>query len=118
MKSSQLKLVYLTLDQKLLLIDAVIKSQFSYCSLIWMLRSSHQRCSAKKVFLEISRNSQEKSCARISFLIKLQAAPATLLKKRLWHNCFPVNSAKFLRTSFLQNTRGRLLLDFQSCNYN
>ena len=32
--------------------------------------------------------------------------PATLLKKRLWHRCFPVNSAKFLRTPFLQNTSG------------
>ena len=31
--------------------------------------------------------------------------PATLLKKRLlWHRCFPVNFAKFLRTTFLQNT--------------
>ena len=26
--------------------------------------------------------------------------PATLLKKRRWHRCFPVNFAKFLRTSF------------------
>ena len=34
----------------------------------------------------------------------------TLLKKRLWHRCFPVNFAKFLRTPFLQNTSGRLLL--------
>ena len=30
--------------------------------------------------------------------------PATLLKKRLWHRCFPVNFAKFIRTPFLQNT--------------
>ena len=29
--------------------------------------------------------------------------PATLLKMRLWHRCFLVNFAKFLRTSFLQN---------------
>ena len=36
--------------------------------------------------------------------------PATLLKKRLWHRCFPVNFAKFLRTPFLQNTSGRLRL--------
>ena len=36
--------------------------------------------------------------------------PATLLKKRLWHRCFPVNFAKLLRTPFLQNTSGRLLL--------
>ena len=30
------------------------------------------RCSVKKVFLEISQNSQENTCARVSFLIKLQ----------------------------------------------
>ena len=30
----------------------------------------------------------------------------TLIKKRLWHKCFPVNFAKFLRTPFLQNTSG------------
>ena len=29
---------------------------------------------------------------------------------RLRHRCFPVNFAKFLRTPFLQNTSGRLLL--------
>ena len=28
--------------------------------------------------------------------------PATLLKKRLWDRCFPVNFAKLLRTTFLQ----------------
>ena len=30
--------------------------------------------------------------------------PSTLLKKRLWHRCFPVKFAKFLGTPFLQNT--------------
>ena len=35
---------------------------------------------------------------------------ATLLKKRLWHRCFPVNFAKFLRAPFLQNTFKRRLL--------
>ena len=35
---------------------------------------------------------------------------ATLLKKRIWYRCFPVNFAKFLRTPFLQNIFGRLLL--------
>ena len=37
-------------------------------------------------------------------------------KKRLWHRCLPVNFAKFLRTPFLQNTSGRLLLK-QSASY-
>ena len=32
-----------------------------------------QRCSVKKVFLEISQNAQENTCAKVSFLIKLQA---------------------------------------------
>ena len=37
---------------------------------------------------------------------------AALLKKRLWHRYFPVNFAKFLRTPILQNTPGRLLLNY------
>ena len=32
-----------------------------------------QRRSVKKVFLEISQNSQENTCARVSFLKELQA---------------------------------------------
>ena len=32
-----------------------------------------QRSSVKKVFSEISQNSQENTCARVSFSIKLQA---------------------------------------------
>ena len=33
-----------------------------------------QRCSVKEVILEISQNLQESTCARVSFLIKLQAS--------------------------------------------
>ena len=42
----------------------------------WRLFSQEavaQTCSVKKVFLEISQNSQENTCARASFLIKLVA---------------------------------------------
>ena len=54
-------------------------------------------CSYKKsVFLKISQNSQENTCARVCSRFQ----PATLLKKRLWHRCFPVNFAKLLRTLF------------------
>ena len=76
----------------------------------YYFRSNYLRCSVKKVFLEISHNSQDNTCARDSFLIKLQARLATLLKKSLWYRYFPVNFAKFLRTPFSQNTSGRLLL--------
>ena len=35
-------------------------------------------CSIKKVFLEISQNSQENTCARVSFLLKLFIKKETL----------------------------------------
>ena len=36
--------------------------------------------------------------------------PATLLKKRLWHRCFPVSFTKFLRTPFISEHPQWLLL--------
>ena len=33
-----------------------------------------------------------------------------IIKNDIWHGCFPVNFAKFLRTPFLQNISGRRLL--------
>ena len=70
-------------------------------------RNTHQGCSVKKVFLEISQNSQENTYARAFFLIKLQALglrPATLLKKRLaqvfsYESCDISNSTFCYRTS-------------------
>ena len=42
--------------------------------------------------------------------IRTFCRPATLLKKRLWHRCSPVNFVKFLTTPFLQSTSESLLL--------
>ena len=49
-----------------------------------LYRSSHQRCSVRKVFFEISRNSHENSCARVSFLIKLEASGLQLYWESIW----------------------------------
>ena len=73
------------------------------------------------MFLKILQNSQKNTCAK-----HLSQAPvktleslfnrftglrhATLLIKIPWHRCFPVNLAKFLKTHFLQNSFGSLLL--------
>ena len=38
-----------------------------------IFKSIRRRCSVKNVFLEILQNSQVNTCARVSFLIKLQA---------------------------------------------
>ena len=69
-------------------------------------------CSVKKLLLEISRNSQENTCVRVSFLIKLHEACNFIKKKTL----VQVFSCEFQKTSkntflFLQNTSGRLLLN-------
>ena len=57
------------------------------------------------VFLEIWQNSQESTCARVSFLIKLQAC--NLIEKETLAHVFPY---KFLQNFeehlFLQNTFG------------
>ena len=76
------------------------------------LEAVTQRCSVKKVFSEISQNSQRNTCTRVSFLIRLNPLrTATLLKKRLWYRCFPVNFVTFLRTSFLTKHLRWLLLN-------
>ena len=51
-----------------------------------------QRCSVKKVFFKISQNSKENTCARLSFLIKLQASGLNYIKKETLAQVF---SCKF-----------------------
>ena len=41
--------------------------------------------------------------------------PATFLKKRLWHRCFPVKFVKFSRTPSSQSTSKQLLLRLIKC---
>ena len=56
-----------------------------------------QRCSVEKSVL---KNFTKLTMKHLCHNLQL----STLLKKRLWHRCFPVNFAKFLRTPFLLNT--------------
>ena len=72
------------------------------------------RCSVKKVFLEILQNSQENTCARVSFLIKLQVSGCNFIslqlywKKRLWlwPGVFLWVLRNFKEHLFLHNTFG------------
>ena len=68
-------------------------------------RSNHRRCSVQKLFLENSQDSQESTCARVSFLIN------SMKKETLAQvfSCEFCNISK-IRTPFLQSTSGRLLL--------
>ena len=52
------------------------KSFSSFLKKIKLIEAVVRMCSVKKVFLEISHDSQENTCVSDSFLIKLQARPA------------------------------------------
>ena len=53
------------------------------------------------MFLEISQNSRENTCTRVSFLIKLQAyRSTTLLKNWLWHRFFSCEFCKISKNTF------------------
>ena len=55
----------------------------NYSRLIKKSEAVVQRCSVKKVFLKISQNSQEKTCAGVSFLMGLHWS---CLKKIVYYN--------------------------------
>ena len=75
------------------------------------LRSIHRRCSVRKGVLgNFARFTGKHLCQSVFLNQVAGLRPAISLKKRLWHRCFPMNFAKFLKTPFLQNTSGRLLL--------
>ena len=69
-------------------------------------RSNHQRCSIQKgVFRNFTKFTGKNLCQGLFFNNVAGLRPATLLKKRLWHRCFPVNFKKFLKTFFIEHLR-------------
>ena len=95
----------LVLSREEININYIISKQV-WLTLLALNRSSHRRCSVRKgVLRNFAKSTGKYLCQRL-FLNKV----AGLRHRCLWHRCFPVNFAKFLRTSFLQNTSGRLLL--------
>ena len=61
-------------------------------------KSSHRRCSVRKGVLRNFSKFRGKHLCQSLFFNKAAGLPATLLKKRLWHRCFPMSFVKFLRT--------------------
>ena len=66
------------------------------------LRSSRPEVFCKKGVLgNFAKFTGKHLCQSLFFNKVAGLRPATLLKKVLWHRCFPVNFAKFLRTPFI-----------------
>ena len=80
-------------------------------------RGSRQEVFCRKGALRIFAKFTEKNLCQSLFLNKVaDLRPATLLNKRLWHKCFPVNFANFLRTFVLLKHLRRLLLNIPCKN--
>ena len=58
-----------------------------------------RRYSVNNVFLEISQNSQKSTCARVSFLMKLQASACNFTKKETLAQVFSKISSEFCEIS-------------------
>ena len=84
--------------QKSSLIHPVVKSR-------QILEKSEvivQRCSTKKVFLEVSKNSQENTCARVSFLCNFIKKES--LTQVFSCECCEISKNTFSYECFLQST--------------
>ena len=75
------------------------------------IRSSRPEVFCLKLVLRnFEKFTGKHTCESLFFNKVAGLRPATLLKKRLWHRCFLVNFANFLRTPFSHNTSRQLLL--------
>ena len=79
---------------------------------LWIIcRGSHRRSSLRKgVHRNFAKFTGKHLCQSLLFNKVAGFRPSTLLKKSLWHRCFPVNCAKFLRTPFFTEDLLRLFL--------
>ena len=75
-------------------------------------RNSHHRCSVRKIFLENLQNSQENTCARVSFLIKLQAF--RFIRKQTLAQVFSCEFCEFSKNTFFTEHLWWLLLNRKS----
>ena len=71
----------------------------------------------KGVLRNFAKFTGKRLCQSLFFNKVAGLTSATLLKKRLWRRCFPVNFAKFLRKPFLTEHLWWLLLKWTSLNF-
>ena len=88
---------------------------------IWLTnRSSLREVFCKKVFLKISQNLQENTCARVSFLIKLQVEACNFIKIETLAQVFSSEFSKgFKNVFFIEHLQCLLLtknIQFQKSN--
>ena len=63
-----------------------------------------RKCSVKNMFLEISQNSQKNTCAKVSFLIKLQPQTCNFIKKEALAELFSCEFCEISMNTFSYRT--------------
>ena len=102
-KNPTVKKLEKTLTVKLAIkIPKRLRASFS----MLLFRRSHQRCSVSKGVLRNFEKFTGKHLCQSLFFNEDASRPATLLKKRFWHRCFPMNFAKFLKNNFFRTPLG------------
>ena len=106
---------FMVIRQRHFLMKSFNESKFRYCPFLWIFygrgvnnKINHLHKHSLHTVYKDDNSSFE------DLLLKGQLV-FFLLKKRLWHSCFPVNFAKFLRTSFFKE---HLWWQFQSFTLN
>ena len=79
-------------------------SDWALCAHLRQAYLGSYRTSKMERFAKIASNLQQYQSFFFNNVAGLR--PATLLKKRLWLRCFPLNFAKFLRTPFYRTHLG------------
>ena len=70
---------------------------------LFIVKQPSVRSVRKGVLRNFAQFTGKHLCQSLIFNRVAGLRSAILLKKKLWHKCFPVKFAKFLRTPFLQN---------------
>ena len=106
------QIAHMVLNRSMHYILRIVNNQMTNSS--WKFfydRSSHRRCSVGKGVLRNFGKFIGKHLRQSLFFNKFAGLrPATLLKKKLWHRCFPVNFAIFLRAPISKEHLWWLLL--------
>ena len=72
---------------------------------VFFFLAAIRRCSSKQLLLNLAKLTEKYLC-----IAQIFCRPATSLKKRIQHKCFPASFAKFSRTAFLiEHPRQRVL---------
>ena len=71
----------------------------------------------KNVYLKVSQISQEKTCVRLSCLLKLQADDCNFIKKETLVQVFSCEFFEIFRNTFVTEHLRWLLLNIESCSW-